>query len=255
MSTKQYYIMKWITLISMLIDHIAAAFHEIFNWDTDFYIFCRTVGRLAFPLFCFMLVESFYFTNNKLKHLLKIAILAVVSEIPFDLAIWGRIIEINYQNVCITLFLGFEMLWIMDCLTPRVYDYAKSDSVAKLFAVPVFNILILFLFGVVASALGADYGFSGIFLIWGFKLAISAKNSYLRYTAVIAVFILMRMDIMYAACLVDLVIIYALTQDSNSLDKIKLAELAVSKKSRAISSVFYPLHLTVIAVVRIISSL
>lgn len=254
MSTKRYYIMKWIALISMLIDHIASAFRETFNWDANLYTFCRTIGRFAFPLFCFMLVESFYFTDNKARHLVKIAILAIVSEIPFDLAIRGKIIDISYQNVCVTLVLGFTMLWVMQYWTPCVYNYAKSDVVVKLFAVPVFNIIMLFIFGFAASALGTDYGFSGIFLIWGFNLAISAKNTYLRYAVVIIIFIFMRMDIMYVACLVDLAIIYVLTHESN-LDKTKLAELVIGKKSRAIGSVFYPMHLTVIAVIRTIVTL
>lgn len=251
MSTKRYYIMKWIALVSMFIDHIASAFRETFNRDANLYTFCRTIGRLAFPLFCFMLVESFYFTNDKTKHLVKIVILAIISELPFDLAIRGKIIDISYQNVCVTLVLGFIMLWVTQYWTPRIYSYAKSDIVVKLFAVLVFNIVMLFIFGFAASALGTDYGFSGIFLIWGFNMAVSAKNAYLRYAAVIITFIFMRMDIMYLACLVDLAIIYALTCEDNS-DKTKFAELVTSKKSRTISSVFYPVHLAAIAVVRVI---
>lgn len=254
MSTKQYYIMKWIALITMLIDHTAVAFGEIFNWDADFYTFCRTIGRLAFPLFCFMLVESFYFTNDKLRHFMKITILAILSEVPFDLALRGKVIDTYSQNVCVTLALGFIMLWVMQYWTPRVYDYTKSDPVTKLFAVPVFNVLMLFIFGVTATILGSDYGFSGIFLIWGFNLAVSAKNAYLRYAAVIIVFMLMRMDVMYIACLVDLVVIYALMHE-NSLDKTKFAEFVTSKKSKVIGSVFYPVHLAVIAVIRTIATI
>lgn len=256
MSTKQYYIMKWIAMISMLIDHVASAFYEVFNWDTNFYIFCRTIGRLAFPLFCFMLVESFYFTKNRLIHFEKIAILAILSEIPFDLAFYSSFIYMGYQNVCITLALGFVMLFIT--LFGKRYgseyidEYVKSDAVVKRFIIPVFDILLLFVFGVTASMLSADYGFSGIFLIWGFNLARSAPNANLRRAAVIIAFILLRLDIMYAACLVDLGIIYILTRKDGNSDETKFSEIITGKRSKAICSMFYPAHLAIIAVCKLI---
>ena len=252
MTTKQYYVMKWLAMIFMLIDHIASAFHEVFNWDTGFYLFCRTIGRLAFPLFCFMLVESFYFTENRMEHLKKIAMLALISEVPFDLALRGEIIATSSQNVCVTLALGFIMLEAIDYFTPRIYEYVRTDVIVKRFAIPVFNILVLFAFGFAASVLSTDYGFSGIFLIWGLNAAIFANRTNIWRAVVIAIFICMRLDVMYVICFIDLSIIYILTRKSDSLDKIKFLETITSKKAKAICSTFYPVHLTVIAVLRAI---
>ena len=80
-SSRDYYIIKWIAIITMIIDHIGA-FCKISASNT---IFFRTVGRIAFPLFCFMLVECFFFTKNKIKHLIKLLIIAIISEIPFNM--------------------------------------------------------------------------------------------------------------------------------------------------------------------------
>ena len=83
-------------------------------------------GRLAFPLFVFLLVEGFYLTNNRWKYLRRIFIFALISEIPFDLGFryknlapaTGKLIEFSYQNVLFTLAIGlFAMILIEMILT------------------------------------------------------------------------------------------------------------------------------------------
>ncbi|MEE5994356.1 MAG: TraX family protein [Oscillospiraceae bacterium] len=82
MTTKKYYVLKWIAILSMLTDHIAIVLSE--GISNDNYIIMRTIGRLAFPLFCYMTAESFYFTTSPKRHLLRLLLLAIISEIPYD---------------------------------------------------------------------------------------------------------------------------------------------------------------------------
>lgn len=248
MSTTKYYILKWIAVITMFIDHIASVFYETLYNDSIYRIF-RTIGRLAFPLFCFMLVESFYFTKDRKKHFLKIAFLAVVSEIPFDLAIRNKLIDISYQNVCVTLALGFLMLWRMDYGKLLVSKYAKALNIAEKFVAPVFNIACVSAFGLMAAAIGSDYGFAGIFLIWAFNAVRCSKHIRLWQAAALAIFILMRFDPMYIICVLDLFIIYIISEVKVN-DESRFAKLLTGKKSKTICTYFYPVHLAVMVLLR-----
>lgn len=124
--------LKWIAILTMLIDHIGAALLELgllpkiadavlgghsFDYVMEDYLFwyrfddiLRAIGRLAFPLFCFLLVEGFLHTKNVKKYALRLGIFALISEIPFDLTFNGKLLEASYQNVFFTLFIGLLVL-------------------------------------------------------------------------------------------------------------------------------------------------
>jgi len=122
--------LKLIAIFVMLIDHVAATILEqtlisngYFNYNavasTDasnvrlyfIYFVMRMIGRLGFPLFCFLLVEGFVHTRNKGKYAIRLALFSFISEIPFDLAFQGKIFYFGYQNVFFTLFIGFLVMW------------------------------------------------------------------------------------------------------------------------------------------------
>ena len=127
---------KIIAVIAMLIDHAAAVvlarqlmdrglMNAIWGGQTVLeewlkdnlalyavYIVMRGIGRLGFPIFCFLLVEGFEKTRNVKKYGLRLAVFAAVSEIPFNLALTGKVTASGYQNVFFTLFLGLFALCV-----------------------------------------------------------------------------------------------------------------------------------------------
>ena len=99
--------LKWIAMVTMFIDHLA---HTSLNpygpHYVEIYTAMRTIGRVAFPIYCFLLVEGFMHTGNYRRYVLRIGLFALLSEIPFDLAMNGAAIFWNYQSVMVTLLIG-----------------------------------------------------------------------------------------------------------------------------------------------------
>lgn len=165
--------LKFIAILTMLIDHAGAAliekgiyysgnkigFMEILNevdagqWHiTDMVL--RTVGRIAFPIFCFLLVEGFLHTRDEVKYAGKLLLFAFISEIPFDLAFFKAPFYIGAQNVYFTLFIGVAMMCFL-----KKYEFE-----------PGMRAVTVGTSGVIAYLLRSDYSYWGILLIASFYL-------------------------------------------------------------------------------------
>lgn len=133
--------LKLIACLCMLTDHVGVAIYPQLPF------FCA-VGRLAFPIFCFLLSEGFYLTHSRKKYMLRILIAALLSEIPFDMALYGFFPYNQHQNVMLTLLLGLLALDAMEY-----------------FERPIWKVVVTLPFVFAAEALSADYGQWGIALI------------------------------------------------------------------------------------------
>ncbi len=98
--------LKMIAIAAMLVDHVGAVL-------LPQYTILRVIGRIAYPIFAYTLVEGFLHTHDVRKYMMRLGILALVSEVPFDLAFFGVPLEFGHQNVFFTLFLGLLMLYLM----------------------------------------------------------------------------------------------------------------------------------------------
>ena len=97
--------LKLIACITMLIDHIGAIFFPSLR-------ILRIIGRLSFPIYCFLLVEGAAHTRHAGKYALRLFICALISELPYDLAFGGQL-SLKSLTVMASLLLGFGMLWAM----------------------------------------------------------------------------------------------------------------------------------------------
>jgi hypothetical protein len=92
-----------LAMFFMLLDHMWATVVPGNEWMT-------CVGRLAFPIFAFLLVEGFFHTRSRKKYALRLLIFALVTEIPFNLMAGGRFFFPIHQNVLWTFLLSFGLM-------------------------------------------------------------------------------------------------------------------------------------------------
>lgn len=140
--------LKCIACVTMLVDHIGAVFVPGYA--------LRLLGRVSFPIFCFLLVEGARHTRDPKRYALRLGIGALLSEIPYDLLFRGGI-DWRYQNVMVTLLIGLGViLW--------------AGRMKR------FPILPLILGGLLAEAVGSDYGSFGVALIFLFWLTADCRG-------------------------------------------------------------------------------
>ena len=151
------FVLKLIALVTMLIDHVGYLFFPHAP-------LLRFIGRCAFPIYCFLLVEGFFHTRRFSAYLGRMLIFSAVSEVCYDLAFSGTAVDWSDQNVFFTLSLGLVALWCVDhidaSLTPRSLPLSALAQLAALIAV-----------GMAAWAIGSDYDCIGILYVAAFWYA------------------------------------------------------------------------------------
>lgn len=131
----------------MLCDHLWATVVVGNNWMTD-------VGRLAFPIFAFMVSEGFYHTKNLKKYAKRMFVFALISEIPFNLVVGSDILYPFHQNVLWTFLISIGLMWFN--------EKAKTKNIAVKVLTLLGTILIALLLGVLSFC---DYNYAGIFTV------------------------------------------------------------------------------------------
>lgn len=111
--------LKLIALVTMFIDHFGLAIVYWSDSRIPYYQLCRNIGRIAFPIYCFLLVEGFFHTRSRLRYAASLLIFAILSEIPFNLVLGARLWLPEYQNVFFTLLFGLLAIWAMEKLRKK----------------------------------------------------------------------------------------------------------------------------------------
>lgn len=227
--------LKLLAMITMLVDHIGYVFYPQ-------YLEFRYVGRLAFPIFCFLLVEGFFHTKNIRAYLLRMGIFAVISEIPFDLALYNQVVRIDRNNVFLTLFLGLLVMYV----TQMCYQKTGSKSYGMLACVA----------GMAAAEfLHTDYGAVGILLIYIFYLSWEGRNlgqqrgQKLQSTIMMLVFagfLLVIQGAMEAYALFSFIPILAYTGKETGIIWERWNLRRYKKTIQYVCYAFYPAHLLVL---------
>lgn len=147
--------LKLIAMFFMLIDHFAYVMIErgvgaYEQWYTIDRIL-RGMGRVAFPIFCFTIVEGFQKTKDVYAYLKRLILFALISEIPFDLALRGTVAATDFQNVFWTLAFGLALLIFYEDRT--LEEWKRVFGMAACFMLPyllhtdysVYGVLAIFL--------------------------------------------------------------------------------------------------------------
>lgn len=142
--------LRVLAMAFMLLDHMWATIIPGNNWMTY-------VGRLAFPIFAFQIVEGFYHTSDRKNYAKRLLILALISEIPFNLMTLSSLMFPFHQNTVFTLLLG---LWAISAL-----DSAKTLRTRPAAAKAGFILLATYLLGLLGFV---DYGWKGVMTVVAF---------------------------------------------------------------------------------------
>lgn len=147
-------LLKLIACVTMLIDHFGAAIviELPVPYMVELYYACRVIGRLAFPIYCFLLVEGMRRTRSPKKYILRLGLGILLAELPFDYLFEGGFTW-ACQSVMVTLTLGAVMLLCME----------KTEK-------KWLKLLLVLPFAVAAELAKSDYGAWGIVTIGVFAL-------------------------------------------------------------------------------------
>ena len=91
--------LKVLACATMLIDHIGAVFFPSTLW-------LRIIGRLSFPVYCFLLAEGVHYTRSPARYGLRLLFVALLAELPYDSLFYGKATW-SHNSVMVTLLLGF----------------------------------------------------------------------------------------------------------------------------------------------------
>ncbi len=158
-------VLKLMACAAMAADHAGKIFLN--PASPTYLILSGLIGRIAFPLFAFLLVEGFLHTRSRFRYATNLLLFGALSEIPFDLALYGKPFFWQHQNTLFTLFLALLMLILLETASAKLSSrYAQMGA----------RILIIVAFALAAALLRTDYDALGVgavaamYLLWGWGI-------------------------------------------------------------------------------------
>lgn len=158
------FVLQIIAVAAMVIDHFAIVYIDCFDvifTDADAaYIVCRAVGRLSFPIIIFLLTQGYIYTGNIKKYIMRIFAFAVISEIPYQLAIHGKLSLNAKHNVLWTILVCLFVIMLMD----KIDDVCADNHINAL----IYKIAAAAAATVVSVLLNLDYAYMAVPLAFFF---------------------------------------------------------------------------------------
>lgn len=251
--------LKLTAIITMMIDHIGAGILEYFllpdisasiPYNTLLIIYyinmvLRLIGRIAFPIFCFLLVQGFLHTRNRLKYTRNLLIFALISELPFDYLFAGEI-SFSTQNVFWTLLIGLLTLWVLEVIQNKEI-HITLKTIVSLLAIAISL--------TVAAFLKTDYAWTGVLLILGLyffreKLALQCSIPFIVFliSSIIS-------NLAYFSSLQQTVVFVLLSKWTLFIPALMIYHCngkRYMQKGKYFFYAFYPAHIAVLYVIKII---
>ncbi|MBB5196839.1 TraX family protein [Anaerocolumna cellulosilytica] len=220
------FVLKLIAMLTMLLDHSAAIFLE---YGSSEFIICRTIGRVSFPIFCFLLVEGFLHTHNVRKYLLRLGVFALLSEIPFDLAFYNQFPNFYHQNIYFTLFIGLLVIYLIHLIDNKMKN--------RMFLCSLSEVVVVAVGCIAALLLAVDYNFAGVLLIVG--LYIFRRSKVLQALIMIFMNVILIGDLQSYAILAMIFIWFYNGERGPKINKY-------------VFYAFYPIHLLILYFIRVV---
>lgn len=218
--------LKYIAFASMFIDHFNKAIITPFLTGTGPMVIITTIfdilGRIAFPIFAFMVVEGFFKTKSRWSYLRNLLIFAVISEIPYDMFQSAEFVNNWSQNILWGLALGLFTIMVID----KLKAYIKKRPLWVFV-----SLLIVALSSLGSMLISSDYEYYAIIII------------YLYY-----IFYDKRIVASGLGYLVIIKEIYAILGFTTVL----LYNGEKGKQNKIFNYLFYPVHLLIFGIIRMV---
>lgn len=201
-STSNFF--KIVAMITMLIDHVGYLFFPNI-------IMFRIIGRIAFPLFAYLLVTGFLHTKNINNYLIRLGIFAIISQLPYSFLVPGR------YNVILLFFIALLSL--------------KYQHRSK--------ILIPIITAAIAEYFKISYGMYGIFIIYLFYYLYKDKKKLsLSFVLINILFTIATNNTVQFFSFLALPFLFI------NLEHIEI------KVNKYVAYVFYPLHISILLIIK-----
>lgn len=228
--------LKIIACISMLISHIVQGnMLQKFNiyptmtlissdWRVTVGALMLFIGRIAFPIFAFLIVNGMFLTRSVEKYIIRLFSFAIISEIPFDLAVSDQMFDFYNQNVFFTLALSASLIFVAE----KIEKFDQSNFVKA-----ILKIISVGIFCAIANFYHTDYSMLGILAVFLLYLGSTSR----RNTYIAILFGYFFEAYMYLFVYLSIPIIHFYNGKKGNINKWAFY-------------IFYPAHLLVISFVR-----
>jgi len=220
-------VLKIIAVVTMLVDHIGWQFFPDIVW-------LRVIGRLAFPIFAFFISEGMRYTRDRKRYILTMLLIGVISQVFYSF-LAERVTNLN-------IMFTFVFAGVLIVLIEKVQKENKKMDVLMLTLFIVFVLLVWCLTMV-------SYGILGVVLVLAFYFI---RNKPLKYT--IGALILIFMSLFEA--IIGGFTCRSIIQVFSVLSVVIIALCYNGQKGKInlkyLFYVFYPLHLAVILLIKIL---
>lgn len=220
--------LKYIAFSSMLMDHVNKALiypflsgEGILQYISDAF---EILGRIAFPLFAFFLVEGFFKTGNRKKYLFSLVFFGIISEIPFDMFQSSVFFEPNSNNVMFTLALMLITIWSIDVLKVKLQKLPK-------YIWYLISFVVVGIMCIISMVTGLDYEYHAIMIGYFFYIFYD-KPVFAIFSGYLAIF-----KELWSLSGFGLILTYNGKR---------------GKQNKLLNYCFYPVHLLILGILRMI---
>lgn len=220
--------LKIIAIITMIIDHIGYYFY--YSLDAQTVLTLRIIGRIAMPLFVFMIIEGYFYTKDFKKYILRLGILAIITEFFIRIVMYVNYLKFPNYNIMNIMPYNIIFNFVILLIFIKFIDKINIDN--KIIDV-VLKILVFVLLCIILNYIDIDY--NCYILIIGTTYFILKKliNKY-NYSKIINLIILFI--VFLTICVIKGNIYYFMML---SLLFIALYNGKLGKKSKVLRNLFY----------------